>query len=295
MNNQVLPTVKARADRMVIASGKAAIYRPPAETNVLMRPWPSLGSLHRVCSMTFLCVFSDDLLIAKHPCLTIVRRVNIGFEAAIFDPWIQGLHQNWGVTGRLVSRVDSVPAMRLHRMTPRRWMNIAVIGVVIFGFHQSRRSQMARSANDRRARAAWARIEALGGHGVWEPDMCVVSLARTAVTDEDLSLFRDFPYVHILDLSHTAIGDAGLIHLDGLMALEGLDLSRTRTGDAGLAHLARLAALQELTVIDTKISDAGLDAFRRARPAVRITTEPPPKGAINPFTGKPWSEGGAEP
>ncbi len=130
---------------------------------------------------------------------------------------------------------------------------------------------MKRSAKDRRARAAWTRIEALGGHGVWEPDLCVVSLARTAVTDEDLSLFHDFPYVHILDLGHTGIGDAGL------------------------AHLARLEALEGLTVIDTKISDAALDAFRRARPSVRITTEPPPKGAVNPFTGKPWREGVREP
>jgi hypothetical protein len=165
----------------------------------------------------------------------------------------------------------------------------------MFGFSQSRRSQMARSAKDRRARAAWARIEALGGHGVWESDMCVVFLARTAATDEDLSLFHDFPYVHILDLSHTGIGDAGLIHLAGLMALEGLDLSHTGIGDAGLAHLTRLEALKGLTVIDTMISEAALDAFRRARPSVRITTEPPPKGAINPFTGKPWGEGGAEP
>jgi hypothetical protein len=149
-------------------------------------------------------------------------------------------------------------------------MTIVVIGLVIF-FQQSRRSQMARLAKVRRARAAWARIEALGGHGVWEPDTCVVSLARTEVTDEDLSLFHDFPYVHILDLSHTGIGDAGLAHLAGLEALEGL------------------------SVINTKVSDAALDAFRRARPSVRISTEPPPKGAINPFTGKPWMEGGAGP
>ncbi len=98
--------------------------------------------------------------------------------------------------------------------------------------------------------------------------MCVVSLARTAVTDEDLSLFHDFPYVHILDLSHTGIRDAGLAHLAGLMALEGLELSHTSIGDAGLAHLARLETLKGLTVIDTKISDAALDAFRRARPSV---------------------------
>ena len=105
---------------------------------------------------------------------------------------------------------------------------------------------MARSWKDRKARAAWARIEALGGHGVWEPDMCVVSLARTAVNDEDLSLFHDFPYVHILDLSHTGIIDAGLIHLAGLMALESFDLSHTSIGDAGLAHLARLETLKGL-------------------------------------------------
>jgi hypothetical protein len=166
-------------------------------------------------------------------------------------------------------------------------MTIVVIGLVIVGFQQSRRSQMARSSKDRRARSAWARIEALGGHGVWEPDMCVVSLASTAVTDEDLSLFHDFPYVHILDLSHTGLGNAGLVHLAGLVVLEGLDLSHTGIGDAGLAHLARLEALKGLTVIATKISDTSLDAFRRTRPSVRITTEPPTKGALNPFTGKP--------
>jgi hypothetical protein len=128
---------------------------------------------------------------------------------------------------------------------------------------------MAPPAKVPKARAAWARIEALGGHGVWEPDVCVVCLARTAVTDEDLSLFHDFPYVQILDLSHTGIKDAGLAHLAGLDSLEGL------------------------SVIDTKVSNAALDAFRRVRPSVRITTEPPPKGAINPFTGKPWKDGGA--
>src|SRR5262249_31403179 len=133
-------------------------------------------------------------------------------------------------------------AMRLPRMTTRRWMTIVVIGLVILGFQQSRRNQMARSEKVRRARAAWARIEALGGYGVWEPDMVVVALGRTEVTDEDLSLFRDFPYVQMLDLSHTGIGDAGL------------------------AHLAGLEPLKDLTVIDTKISDTALDAFRRARP-----------------------------
>jgi hypothetical protein len=115
----------------------------------------------------------------------------------------------------------------------------------------------------RKAQAAWERIESLGGHGVWEPDMVVVSLADTGVTDADLSLFRDFPGVQILDLSRTAVGDSGL------------------------AHLAGLDALEELIVIETRISAPALDEFRRARPAVRITTGPPTDGASNPFTAGP--------
>jgi hypothetical protein len=181
-----------------------------------------------------------------------------------------------------------VAAMRLPQMNTERWMTIVVIGLVILGFQQSRRSQMERLAKADRARAAWDRILALGGHGVWEPDMVVVALGRTAVTDEYLSLFRDFPYVRILDLSHTGIGHAGLVNLAGLEALEGLDLSHTGVGDAGLAHLAGLKALEGLTVVDTKISDAALDAFRRAHPSVGIVTEPPSQGAINPFTGRPF-------
>jgi hypothetical protein len=123
---------------------------------------------------------------------------------------------------------------------------------------------VARSADQRKAQAAWYLIEALGGHGVWEPETVVVSLANTGVTDEDLSLFRDLPYVQTLDLSHTGVGDNGLAQLTGLRALE------------------------ELVIVDTKISGPALEAFRRDHPSVTVTTEPPPKGAVNSFTGKPF-------
>jgi hypothetical protein len=123
---------------------------------------------------------------------------------------------------------------------------------------------MARSDKQKKAQAAWDRIEALGGHGVWESDMVVVSFGKTKVTDQDLALFRDFPFVQILDLSDTSIGDEGL------------------------AHLGDLQALEELIVTNTKISAKTLKAFQRAHPAVKITTGPPPKGTINPFTGKPF-------
>ena len=113
------------------------------------------------------------------------------------------------------------------------------------------------------ARTAWERIEALGGHGVWEPDMVVVSLAGTGVTDDDLKLFESFPHVQVLDLSETAVGDNGL------------------------SHLAKLSALAELIIVKTQISDGSIELFRRSHPAVKVTTQPHPKHAIDTFTGKP--------
>jgi hypothetical protein len=124
--------------------------------------------------------------------------------------------------------------------------------------------RMARSGSQQKAQAAWDRIEALGGHGVWDADVVVVSLANTALTDDDLALFRDFPFVRTLDLSHTGVGDGGLAHLSGLPALE------------------------ELIVVGTKMSPTALKAFRREHPTVKVTTKPPPKGTVNPFTGEPF-------
>jgi hypothetical protein len=118
------------------------------------------------------------------------------------------------------------------------------------------------STDQRKAQAAWDRIEALGGHGVWERELVIVSFGNSGVRDEDLAIFRDFPYIQILDLSHTKVGDNGL------------------------KHLANLPALKDLIVVGTPISEQALEEFRRDHPSVTVTTEPPPKGSINPFTGK---------
>jgi hypothetical protein len=123
-------------------------------------------------------------------------------------------------------------------------------------------ASMARS-RQHEARIAWERIEALGGHGVWGPDMVVVSLAGTGVTNDDLKLFESFPHIQVLDLSRTAVGDHGL------------------------SHLAKLPALEELIVVDTQISEGAIERFRSSHPTVKVTTQPRPKHTINPFTGKP--------
>lgn len=122
---------------------------------------------------------------------------------------------------------------------------------------------MSRAPSQRKAQAAWDRLMALGGHGVWDGDMVVVSLADTGVTDNDLAVFGDFPFVQTLDLS------------------------RTEVRGAGLAHLAGATALEELIVVGTKLGKQALAAFRSEHPGVTVVTEPPPKGAVNPFTGEP--------
>lgn len=120
---------------------------------------------------------------------------------------------------------------------------------------------MAKAPSQRKAQAAWDRLMALGGQGVWDADNVIVSLADTAVTDDDLAVFRDFPFVQVLDISGTAVTGAGLAHLDG-------------------------AVLEELIAVGTRLSKPALAAFRAAHPGARVVTKPP-KGAVNPFTGEP--------
>jgi hypothetical protein len=130
---------------------------------------------------------------------------------------------------------------------------VALVAYISGAGLQQEDRKTARSLRQRKAQAAWHPIEALGGHGVWNHEFVVVSLANTPVTDDDLVVFHDFPFVRILDLSHTAIGDNGLV------------------------HLAELRALEHLIVIDTKISGQALALFQSEHPTVKVLTQQPPK------------------
>jgi len=100
-----------------------------------------------------------------------------------------------------------------------------------------------------REQAAWTRIGALGGHGVWEPDRVVVSLAKMRVSDDDLALFNDFRRVQMLDLSDTAVTEKGLEYLD------------------------RLNELKSLVLVRTKIEREAIERFKAAHPNVDVQTE----------------------
>jgi len=118
--------------------------------------------------------------------------------------------------------------------------------------------------SDEIAQAAWDKIEALGGHGVWEPEMCVVSFDSTGICDRDLSIFSDFPYVDTLDLSN----NAGI-------------------SDECIPYLKSLNNLESLILINTSITDAGLAKLAESLPDTEIQSEPLSPDTINPFTGKP--------
>ncbi|MGH7139258.1 MAG: hypothetical protein ACREHD_26225 [Pirellulales bacterium] len=42
--------------------------------------------------------------------------------------------------------------------------------------------------------------------------------------------------------------------------------------------------LEELIIVGTKISKEAIKSFKASHPKVKVTTQPPPAGMINPFT-----------
>ncbi len=117
-----------------------------------------------------------------------------------------------------------------------------------------------------KSQAAFDRVHELGGNGVWESDMIVISLNGTDITDDDLALFDDFNFVEILSLSDTKITDAGL------------------------AHLNQLDRLETLTLVNTNVTEHGVAALRAALPNTKFVTEQILNDTINPFTGKPLGQ-----
>lgn len=117
---------------------------------------------------------------------------------------------------------------------------LVMLGFVLYSYSLPTRSE--------RARAAWTKIEKLGGTGVADDDLVAVTLANTEVHDDDLKLFADLPEVEILDLSNNPLTDECLWHLE------------------------TLTSLKTLAVSGTKISPAALERYRARHPQVEIET-----------------------
>src|SRR6185436_1542851 len=74
------------------------------------------------------------------------------------------------------------------------------------------------------------------------------------------SLAKDHPNLRVLQLIGTNVTDADLVHLLGLAKLEWLGLRSTSVTGAGLAQLATLRNLNYVNLADTKLSDAEMPA-----------------------------------
>jgi Leucine Rich repeat len=114
---------------------------------------------------------------------------------------------------------------------------------------------------------AWLR-KLLGDNYFSEVDAVVFSIF--GVRDADLVHLKGLPQLHVLDLSGTQVTDDGLLYVNGLITLQHLDLSNTRITDAGLVNLKGLAELQCLLVQDTQVTHAGVEELGKALPNCRI-------------------------
>jgi internalin A len=97
-----------------------------------------------------------------------------------------------------------------------------------------------------------------------------LDLNFTRVTDQGLKELKGLTKLQDLYLGSTAVTDAGLKELKGLSALRLLNLFGTRVTDEGLKELTGLKNLQRLHVAGSGVTKAGIEAFRKRLPKCRV-------------------------
>lgn len=102
------------------------------------------------------------------------------------------------------------------------------------------------------------------------PVVSVDFAAHPEFRDDWLKHLRVFPQLAVLRLSGTSVSDAGMEHLLLLPELSELSLNETAITDAGLGRLAGLKQLRLLDVSNTRVSPAAVAQLRRDRPRLKI-------------------------
>jgi hypothetical protein len=98
------------------------------------------------------------------------------------------------------------------------------------------------------------------------PNLKVLSLSNTQVSDAGLEQLKRLANLKILWLDNTQVSDAGLEHLEGLTNLERLSLRNTQVSAAGLERLEGLTSLNVLNVKETQVTHEGVKKLRAALP-----------------------------
>lgn len=108
------------------------------------------------------------------------------------------------------------------------------------------------------------------------PGTPVVSIdfaAHPDFRDDWLKHLRVFPELAVVRLSGTGVSDAGIEHLLELPQLSELSLDRSQVTDAGLAKLARLKQLKQLDLSGTQVSAEAVAELRKALPQLKIVAQ----------------------
>ncbi len=83
------------------------------------------------------------------------------------------------------------------------------------------------------------------------------------ITDEGIAAIKDWKKLRRLNVHGTKVGDTGLEHIASLTNLEALNVGSTLMTDVGLERLTQLTKLKELTMGGNELGDAGLQALRQ--------------------------------
>jgi len=118
----------------------------------------------------------------------------------------------------------------------------------------------------RRQRAAVESLEEFHVGAEYRHGNVVILICRGGgndLSDHELTVLKDLPYLEELSLRTTRVTDAGLVHVGRLKRLKRLDLSRTRITDSGLKELYPLKRLATLNLDGTDVSPQGVSSLKK--------------------------------
>lgn len=125
------------------------------------------------------------------------------------------------------------------------------------------------------------RVLSLMGTNVTDADLAhlrglskleAISFKRTKVTGAGLAQLTDLKRLNFINMAETPLTDAEMPVIGRLLGLTGMNLSNTKVTDAGLIHLKNIGRLTKVNLTGTPVTDAGAKAAKEWLPFwIKIT------------------------
>lgn len=107
-------------------------------------------------------------------------------------------------------------------------------------------------------------LEPAAKHITW------LSLARTNISDEGLSIISQFENLTRLQLEKTSISDAGIATISNLKHLEALNLYGTKVTNACLSDLQKMEGLKRVYLWNTKVTPADAKSLEEDKEELQV-------------------------